>query len=197
MPLLINSAQNSGKPSRIVNVSSVAHTFPRRFDVLDVNLAKSSAYSALGWTAYGNSKLANVLFTYELHRRLRSAGIECVNVNAVHPGVVDSELPRNLSINFYPLFRFLGQLITTEEGARGQVALSIGDVPYDVSGAYFTEMSASGKRGVHEIAESSALSKDIGLQRAFFDESCRLTCASWDILNHVGNSVYGVKSRVS
>ena len=183
-PLLKATADASGEPARIVNVSSVAHNFASTsFPVTDVNLAEPGAYGALGWTAYGNSKLANILFTKELHRRLRKAGVSNVLVNAVHPGVVDSELPRNLSINFYPLLRILGQLITNDEGARGQTRLCLGSAPFEtVSGAYIAEMASQGKKGEHELFDSSAQSNDLGLQRAFWDESCRLTGSKWGVL---------------
>ena len=149
LPLLKDAADRTGSPARIVNVSSVAHTFPSSFPVGDVNLAAPFAYGGWGWTAYGNSKLANVLFTYELHRRLRSSGIENVNVNAVHPGVVDSELPRNLAFNFYPIMGLLGMLITNDEGARGQTRLCLGEAPFEnISGAYVAEMSNAGASGL-------------------------------------------------
>ena len=42
---------------------------------------------------------------YELHRRMRAAGISSIDTNAVHPGVVDTELPRLLPVNFYPIMK--------------------------------------------------------------------------------------------
>ena len=75
--------------ARIINVASTAHLFGSiRFD----NLQSEGffGYPALGWSAYGQSKLCNILFTYEMHRRLRRAGIDHVDVNAIHPGVVDT-----------------------------------------------------------------------------------------------------------
>ena len=87
--------------------------------------------SGAGWLTYGRTKLSNLYFTYELHRRLRAlppgSGGDLVDVNAVHPGVVDTELPRSLSINFYPLLKEIGGLITPEQGARGQVEVAMGD----------------------------------------------------------------------
>ena len=75
--------------ARIINVASTAHLFGSiRFD----NLQSEGffGYPALGWAAYGQSKLCNLLFTYELHRHLRRAGIDHIDVNAIHPGVVDT-----------------------------------------------------------------------------------------------------------
>jgi NAD(P)-dependent dehydrogenase (short-subunit alcohol dehydrogenase family) len=74
-PKLVASA-----PSRVVNVASDAHRWGRlRFD----DLMGTRAYD--GWTAYAQSKLANVAFTYELARRLAGTG---VTANCLHPGLV-------------------------------------------------------------------------------------------------------------
>jgi NAD(P)-dependent dehydrogenase (short-subunit alcohol dehydrogenase family) len=75
------------RPSRIINVASSAHLFGHiNFD--DINSRKD--YKP--WVAYGQSKLANVLFTYELARRVPLSSR--ITVNALHPGVVDTELGR-------------------------------------------------------------------------------------------------------
>ncbi|KAI5739272.1 hypothetical protein M8J77_017177 [Diaphorina citri] len=87
LPRIIKSA-----PARIINLSSLAHTWgdgSMHFE--DINLEKG--YSATG--AYGRSKLANILFTTELAKRLQGANITNVNTYAVHPGVVDTELSRH------------------------------------------------------------------------------------------------------
>lgn len=78
------------KPSRIVVLSSLAHT-RGTIDVTDLNM--NNAYDEA--TAYNQSKLANVLFTRELAKRLSGSG---VTVNAVHPGIVDTELMRHMGI---------------------------------------------------------------------------------------------------
>merc|ERR1719218_457022 len=85
MPLL----SDPGSASRIINVSSSAHMFGTiNFD----DLMGKTNYQP--WVAYGQSKLANVLFTYELARRL-GRDANCT-ANALHPGVVDTELGRYL-----------------------------------------------------------------------------------------------------
>ena len=75
------------RSSRIVNVSSSAHQFGS-MDFED--LQSSRGYQP--WKAYGQSKLANLLFTYELARRLPVSAN--TTVNALHPGVVNTELAR-------------------------------------------------------------------------------------------------------
>lgn len=77
-------------PSRIINVSSIAHA--RGFiDTSDFNSEKSYDPKK----AYEQSKLANVLFTRELSKRLQGSG---VTVNALHPGIVDTELMRHMGV---------------------------------------------------------------------------------------------------
>ena len=82
LPLLQTSA-----PSRIVNLNSEGHRAAKTvaFDDLQATRWKR------GFLIYSQSKLANLLFTYELARRLSPTGI---TVNAVHPGIVDTQLFR-------------------------------------------------------------------------------------------------------
>ncbi|KAK9891064.1 hypothetical protein WA026_013390 [Henosepilachna vigintioctopunctata] len=76
-------------PSRIINVSSVAYK-RGRIHKDDLNSDKNYDKAA----AYAQSKLANILFTRELAKRLKDTG---VTVNAVHPGIVDTEIIRHMS----------------------------------------------------------------------------------------------------
>lgn len=80
----------SSSPSRIINVSSLAHT-RGEINITDLNSEKSYDASK----AYSQSKLANILFTRELAKRLEGTK---VTVNALHPGVVDTELMRHMGI---------------------------------------------------------------------------------------------------
>ncbi|CAL8470625.1 g10167 [Coccomyxa elongata] len=87
--MLLPMLTDPSRPSRIVNVSSSAHMFGKiNFEDLQ------SRRSYQPWIAYGQSKLANVLFTYELARRLPLDSN--LTVNALHPGVVQTELQRYL-----------------------------------------------------------------------------------------------------
>jgi NAD(P)-dependent dehydrogenase (short-subunit alcohol dehydrogenase family) len=125
-PRLIASA-----PARIVNVASEAH----RGAQLDFNdLQSSRRYS--GWTAYQRSKLANILFTRELARQLRSTA---VTVNCLHPGFVASDFGENnrgiwgLGIK---VAKRLGA-ISVERGADTPVYLSSSPKVDGISGNYF------------------------------------------------------------
>lgn len=93
MPKILASDYN---PARIVNVSSTAHT-SGEMDFNDLNY-NTKNYSAVG--AYGQSKLANILFTTELARRLEAADIKNVHTYTLHPGVIHSDLGRHLSDSF-------------------------------------------------------------------------------------------------
>lgn len=77
-------------PSRIVNVSSSAH-LRGQINTVDINSEKG--YDA--GTAYNQSKLANIMFTRDLARRFTGTG---VTVNAVNPGLVDTEIVRHMGV---------------------------------------------------------------------------------------------------
>lgn len=107
LPLLLDTAVEDGRGTekeavRVVTVASSAHQFGK-ICFADLNF-RESPYSA--WGAYGQSKLANVLFAYELARRTAgsSPGSTRFTSNALHPGVVKTELARYL---FGELFCFI------------------------------------------------------------------------------------------
>lgn len=77
-------------PSRIINVSSSAH-LKGHIDMSDINSEKK--YDA--GDAYNQSKLANIMFTRELARKLTGTG---VTVNAVNPGLVDTDIIRHMGV---------------------------------------------------------------------------------------------------
>ena len=125
LPVLEQSA-----PARIVNVSSAAQGSGKiNFD----DLQGAKRYS--GWRAYGQAKLANVLFTYELARRLQGAG---VTANCLHPGVVATGFAQNNSGALQALVK-AGQIfaISPEKGAETSVFLASSPQVEGVSGRYF------------------------------------------------------------
>jgi len=117
-------------PARIINVSSNAHqTGHIRFD----DLMAEKRY--MGWRAYSQVKLANILFTYELDRRLTGTG---VTANAVHPGFVNT----NFANNTYPFIRPLVRLAqcfarSPEKGAETSIYLASSHEVEGISGKYF------------------------------------------------------------
>ncbi len=122
-------------PARIVNVSSAAHLYGR-IDWADIE--KRHQYS--GWLAYGQAKLADVVFTYELARRLRGTSVAA---NVLHPGVVATNFMRtNNRASFgLRLMRRLTDLfsIGPEEGAETSVYLATSGEVAGVTGSYLTK----------------------------------------------------------
>lgn len=122
-------------PARIVNVSSDAHRGGRiRWDDPEM----SSGYFA--FNAYSQSKLANILFTKELARRIAGTG---VTANALHPGVVASNfaMTNNSANLFTRLFRRAFDLfsISLEDGAKTSLHVAASPDVEGVNGAYFAK----------------------------------------------------------
>jgi NAD(P)-dependent dehydrogenase (short-subunit alcohol dehydrogenase family) len=128
--LLLDVLEKSA-PSRIVNVSSEAHRRGRmHWDDLEL---KSGSYSSFG--AYGQSKLANILFTRELARRLEGTG---VTANCLHPGVIASGFGHTYGGVMSVVMKIASPfLITTEEGAKTSVYLASSPEVEGVTGEYF------------------------------------------------------------
>ncbi|KAJ8411938.1 hypothetical protein AAFF_G00155760 [Aldrovandia affinis] len=118
-------------PARIVVVSSLAHNFGwiRFHDLLSLGSYNSGL-------AYCQSKLANVLFTRELARRLEGSG---VTVNSVHPGSVRSELVRHSTIMSLLFSLFSIFLKTPREGAQTSVYCAVADELHSISGKHFSD----------------------------------------------------------
>ncbi len=125
LPVLKASA-----PARIVNVASGAHKGARiNFD----DLQGERGFS--GFRMYGQSKLANILFTFELSRRLAGTG---VTANCLHPGVVSTGFGKNntgMLKTLLSVFGFL--LLSPEKGARTTVYLATSKEVDGVTGKYF------------------------------------------------------------
>lgn len=147
--LLLDVLKKSA-PARIVNVASEAHR-SGRFDWDD--LQHERGYR--GFRAYGDSKLANICFTYELSRRLASSG---VTVNCLHPGVVASNFGQGDGTRWMkwavkivkPFF------ISTEQGAATSIWLATSPEVEGVTGKYFSkcrEKRSSG-RSYDEAAQT-------------------------------------------
>jgi retinol dehydrogenase 12 len=133
--LLLDLLQAAG-PARVVNVSSEAHRHAR-LDLSD--LQGEHGYS--GWRAYAGSKLANILFTYELARRLEETGIV---TNALHPGFVATNFARNNRSLTAALFRVLQLVaIRPEEGAQTVIYLASSPEVEGTTGKYFVRQQAS------------------------------------------------------
>lgn len=150
LPLLEASA-----PSRVVNVSSAAH---RRARMDWEDLLGERAYSS--WKAYAQSKLANILFTRELARRVAGRGI---TANALHPGAVATGWARNNG-GLYRLIMQMGApfLARPDRGARTSVYVASAPELQGVTGKYFVNERA---------AEPSRAAQDDAAARRLWDVS--------------------------
>lgn len=136
--LLMEPLKASGK-ARIINVSSGAHGGCSEIHFDDLQFQKGY----VGKIAYAQSKLANLLFTYELARRLKGTGI---TVNAVHPGGVITNFCKNngwISWAKHVTAHLMERnLIGPTEGAKTSVYLSSSPDVEGVSGKYFFNLKA-------------------------------------------------------
>ena len=154
--LLLDRIIASGK-ARIVNVASDAHTFGAMEpdDYMSTNAFKPMK-------VYGRSKLANILFTFELARRLEGTD---VIVNCLHPGFVSTGLARDnkLGVVFLKVARFFPGVKSPADGASTTLALACD--PVSVRGEYF----ADGK--VHATKDYA---RDPVMAARLWDDSAKL-----------------------
>lgn len=148
-------------PARIVTVSSRAHY---RGDINFDNLGFKGEYDGF-MKAYSQSKLANVLFTYELARKLEGSG---VTATCLHPGVVGTSIAQKNSKGFYKLGWGLLKpfMTTTEKGAETSVYLASSPEAEGFTGQFFDKCKPR---------ESSALSHDKELAKKLWDVSLEMT----------------------
>jgi NAD(P)-dependent dehydrogenase (short-subunit alcohol dehydrogenase family) len=138
---LLLDAIKAAAPARIVNVSSMAHHGARLdFD----NLQNERGYSSFG--AYGQSKLANIYFTYELARRLEGSG---VSVNCLHPGFVATNFGKSNGGIAKIIFKMVqAAAISPERGAQTSIYLATSPEVEGVSGKYFSNRRAAASSAV-------------------------------------------------
>ena len=147
---------------RVVVLSSGAHKAAPKVGIDFENLSGQRGYNA--WPAYGQSKLANLLFSKELAKRLKGTG---QTANALHPGVIKTALSRSMS----PVVAFaLGAASpiafkSIAEGAATQCYVATRPQLAGVSGQYFSDCN---------IAEPSKLARDAALATRLWEESERI-----------------------
>lgn len=161
--------------SRVVTISSGAHRFGRmNFD----DLQSERGYNRV--TAYGQSKLANLLFTYELDRRLSAKGAPTIAV-AAHPGGSDTELTRNL----WPVLRQPIQLVwglLAQSAEMGALPTLRAATDPDVRGGqYYGPDGIGEQRGHPKLVQSSARSHDAAAQRRLWSVSEELTGVTFPV----------------
>jgi NAD(P)-dependent dehydrogenase (short-subunit alcohol dehydrogenase family) len=151
---------------RVVTVSSAAHR-TGTIDFDDLNWERKP-YRA--WQAYSQSKLANLLFTYELQRRLSGAGTTIAV--AAHPGLASTELTRNSPA----IAAFFYARVLSQNAAMGALpVLRAATDPGVLGGQYYGPGGFFGARGYPKLAESSKQSHDTAVQRRLWTVSEQLT----------------------
>ena len=132
--------------ARIVNVASEGHKFSR------MNFDDLSSEKSFKWIrVYGQSKLANILFTRELARRIEDSG---VTVNSLHPGGVSTGLGANNSTRLHGVIMAIAKpfMKTPEQGARTSIYLATSPEVAAVTGEYF--VNCKRKPGSRESADA-------------------------------------------
>ena len=157
---LLLDTLKANAPARIINVASEVH---ERGTINFDDLHHKKRYGVAGFSVYAQSKLANVLFTYELARRLQGTS---VTVNAMAPGNVASGFGHNNK----GIMNFIATLIhlrarTPEQGAETILYLATSDEVEGVSGKYFQD---------NQAVQSSPESYDDDIALRLWNESLRL-----------------------
>jgi NAD(P)-dependent dehydrogenase (short-subunit alcohol dehydrogenase family) len=157
--LVLELLESSGA-SRVVNVSSEGHRFGSLAFLDDLQ----SEHGYKGMKVYGNSKLANILFTRELARRLEGTK---VTANSLHPGVVSTRFGTNTEGVFKYLLKLgLPFATTAEKGARTSVYLASSPEVEGVSGKYFIKS---------KVARESKAAQDAAAAETLWRKSAELT----------------------
>jgi len=154
--LLLDKIKQSA-PSRIVAVSSLGHKFGA-MDFEDLNWERSTYWA---WSAYGRSKLANILFTRQLAANLQGTN---VTANCLHPGSIPTELQRHMSVG--SIFNFVGKpfMKSIPQGAATQVYCATAPELVDITGKYFEDCN---------INESSAAGQNMEDAKKLWDISVK------------------------
>jgi NAD(P)-dependent dehydrogenase (short-subunit alcohol dehydrogenase family) len=166
--------------ARIVTVSSDSHKFGE-IDFDDMHFA-TRKYTK--WASYGQSKLANLLFTFELQRRLAAAGMPAISV-AAHPGAADTEFGDDMGgvvgLMSKPAMRpLVSWMLQTAEGGA-LITLRAAVDPEVSGGDYFGPGGLLGLRGAPVLVSPSERARDENLQRRLWAECERLTGVTYSL----------------
>jgi NAD(P)-dependent dehydrogenase (short-subunit alcohol dehydrogenase family) len=161
--------------SRVVTVSSNGHRTGR------INFADLQSERRYGrMTAYAQSKLANLMFTYELQRRMHAAGAPTAAL-AAHPGVAFTDLTRNLPGVIQAAYPAIGGLFTQSAAMGALPLLRAATDPAAAGGEYYGPAGLGQAKGYPVRVSSNAKSRDQAAQRRLWDESVRLTGVTYPV----------------
>lgn len=154
LPALKDAAKFSGRKSRVINLSSVAHAFSN-VDFEDVNF-KKRAYDP--WAAYGQSKTANILFSVELTRLYANEGILS---NAIMPGCIETGLQKYIRDDELKKFGWKDEngninpnIKSVEQGASTTIWAAVADELNDRGGLYLEDCAISKLKKKEEIFQN-------------------------------------------
>ncbi|MGW3967062.1 SDR family NAD(P)-dependent oxidoreductase [Amycolatopsis sp. NPDC005003] len=161
--------------SRVVTVASIAHRIRAgiRFD----DLQWENSYDRVA--AYGQAKLANLMFAYELQRRLAPHGT--TTSIAAHPGVARTELMRNSPAVVRALFPAVAPLFTQSSERGALPVLRAATDPAALGGQYYGPSGLGGYRGRPQVVASSPQSYDAAIQRRLWAVSEELTAVKFPV----------------
>lgn len=156
LTVLLAKQLNRAAPARIVNVSSQSH-----YDAKGIDYAalQKPTQSVTGMPEYAVSKLANVLFTSELARRLGPSGVHSY---ALHPGVVASDIWRRIPWGLRSLVKLF--MISNEEGARTSLYCATSPEVADHDGRYYDKCREK---------KPSRLARDAELAKQLWEKSAQ------------------------
>jgi NAD(P)-dependent dehydrogenase (short-subunit alcohol dehydrogenase family) len=174
-----------GAGARVVTVSSLMHT-RGVFSALDEReLNSADGYDK--WGAYGRTKLANVLFAYELDRRLKARGLDVLSV-ACHPGYAATNLqsvgPQMSGSLVNKAVMAIGNALLAQSASAGALPTLYAAVAPDVKGGDFIGPDGfRGLAGAPVKARSNRASRDPDAARKLWDTSVRMTGATYALLS--------------
>ncbi|KAK4350864.1 hypothetical protein RND71_030177 [Anisodus tanguticus] len=157
------TTRETKREGRIVNVASEAHRVTYREGIRFDKINVQQSYSR--YLAYGQSKLANILFTNELTKRLKDDGVE-ITANSLNPGAISTNLFRHMTI-VHGLASTVGKLVlkNVQQGASTTCYLALNPQVKGVSGEYFLD---------NNLATPSTMAKDMDLAKRLWDFSMDL-----------------------
>ncbi|MDZ4269768.1 MAG: SDR family NAD(P)-dependent oxidoreductase [Mycobacterium sp.] len=156
--------------SRVVTVASIAHNIRAGIHFEDLQWERS--YNRVA--AYGQSKLANLMFTYELQRRLAAKGAPTIAV-AAHPGISNTELMRHVPGSGLPGFTKLAGLVTNSPPVGALGTLRAATDPGVQGGQYYGPSGFRELVGHPVLVQSNRMSHDVAVQQRLWTVSEELT----------------------
>ena len=156
--------------SRVVTVASIAHNIQAGIHFDDLQWERS--YNRVA--AYGQSKLANLMFTYELQRRLAATQTPTVAV-AAHPGISNTELMRHIPGSGLPGFSALAGLVTNSPAVGALATLRAATNPAVRGGQYYGPSGFRELVGHPVLVQSNRQSHDTDVQQRLWSVSEELT----------------------